>query len=101
MRTRKTSNPAPGWYPSPRAPGVMAWWDGEKWHLEAKKLIASWEIVSWIVGIAAGLIVSAIFPPTLVMVAIVAGFWYFSDQNKKQRARVQWEWDQQHGQPPR
>ena len=94
------SNPAPGWYPSPRSPGLLAWWDGERWHLEAKKLTTSWEIASWIVGIAAGLILSAIFPPALVLVGIVAMAWYYSDQNKKKRLRAQWEWQQRQG-PPR
>ena len=94
------SNPAPGWYPSPRNPGLLAWWDGERWHLEAKKLTTSWEIASWIVGIAAGLALSAIFPPALVVVAGIAIAWYFSDQNKKKRLRTQWEWEQKQG-PPR
>jgi Protein of unknown function (DUF2510) len=85
---------APGWYPDPRGhTGMQAWWDGAQWHLQARKPTEVAEIVGWIIGIALGLALSAIFPPALVLVGIIAVAWYISDQNKKKRLRAQWEWD--------
>ncbi len=87
------STPAPGWYPSPRDPGLQAWWDGQAWHLDAKQPTAANEIAGWIIGLTAGFILAATFPPALVLVGIVALAWYLSNQNKKKRARAQWQWD--------
>ena len=84
---------APGWYPSPRDPNMQAWWDGAQWHLNARQPTAANEIAGWIIGLTAGFILAAIFPPAIVIVGVIALAWYLSNQNKKKRARAQWEWD--------
>jgi chromate transport protein ChrA len=90
---------APGWYPDPR-PGhsqLQAYWDGTQWQLGATRLSTGAEVTWWIVGIAAALLLSTVFPPALIFAVAIGLWWYSVDQQKKKQARAQAEWQQRQG----
>ena len=91
---------APGYYPDPRPDhmGLHAYWDGERWHLDAAEA-AEW--VSIGLGVVLSAVLCAIFPPAVVVVGTGACFYFYYSNEKKKRLQAQLEWDQQHSLPPR
>ena len=95
------STPAPGGYPSPLDAGMQAYWDGQKWHLEASKPTESAEWVGVIIAVTVSMILCTVFPPAIVMVLGVWIWWHYYNKGRQKQARNQTEWDQQHQVPPR
>lgn len=97
------NTPAPGYYPDPRRNhmGLHAYWDGERWHLDATTPTEAAEWVSIGLGLVLSVVLCAIFPPAVVVVGIGAWFYFYYSNKKKKRLQAQLEWDQQHSLPPR
>jgi hypothetical protein len=82
--------PPAGWYPDPRNSAMLAWWDGQRWHLQATKPTQTTEWVGWGIGIVLGLALCAVFPPAVVLVGIgLAMWWYYSNAKKKRLREAQ------------
>jgi hypothetical protein len=42
-----------------------------------------YEIIGWVIGIVIALVLSAVFPPALILVLGLALMWYFTNERQK------------------